>query len=89
MLELAKLATRLLKGHKSLYLSCAVTISIVTILSSAQVALGMNLSNPALVHVDGVPSEEVSLELIPLRGVLIFLGIILLVLEFLFSYSQL
>jgi hypothetical protein len=81
MFELAKLATRLLKGHKSLYLSCAVTISIVTILSSAQVALGMNLSNPALVHVDGVSSEEVSLELIPLRGVLIFLGIILLVLS--------
>lgn len=87
MLELAKLATRLLKGHKSLYLSCAVTISIVTILSSAQVALGMNLSNPALVHVDGVPSEEVSLELIPLRGVLIFLGIILLVLSSFLIFS--
>ena len=87
MLELAKLATRLLKGHKSLYLSCAVTISIVTILSSAQVALGMNLSNPALVHVDGVSSEEVSLELIPLRGVLIFLGIILLVLSSFLIFS--
>ena len=87
MLELAKLATRLLKGHKSLYLSCTVTISIVTILSSAQVALGMNLSNPALVHVDGVPSEEVSLELIPLRGVLIFLGIILLVLSSFLIFS--
>ncbi|NMX11979.1 FtsX-like permease family protein [Mobiluncus mulieris] len=87
MLELAKLATRLLKGHKSLYLSCAVTISIVTILSSAQVALGMNLSNPALVHVDGVSSEEVSLELIPLRGVLFFLGIILLVLSSFLIFS--
>lgn len=87
MLELANLATRLLKGHKSLYLSCAVTISIVTILSSAQVALGMNLSNPALVHVDGVSSEEVSLELIPLRGVLIFLGIILLVLSSFLIFS--
>lgn len=87
MLELTKLATRLLKGHKSLYLSCAVTISIVTILSSAQVALGMNLSNPALVHVDGVSSEEVSLELIPLRGVLFFLGIILLVLSSFLIFS--
>lgn len=87
MLELAKLATRLLKGHKSLYLSCAVTISIVTILSSAQVALGMNLSNPALVHVDGVSAEEVSLELISLRGVLIFLGIILLVLSSFLIFS--
>lgn len=87
MLELAKLATRLLKGHKSLYLRCAVTISIVTILSSAQVALGMNLSNPALVHVDGVSSEEVSLELIPLRGVLFFLGIILLVLSSFLIFS--
>lgn len=87
MFELAKLATRLLKGHKSLYLSCAVTISIVTILSSAQVALGMNLSNPALVHVDGVSSEEVSLELIPLRGVLFFLGIILLVLSSFLIFS--
>lgn len=80
MFELGKLAIKLLNGHKSLYVSCAVTICIVTIISSAQVALGMNLSNPDLVHVDGVTSEELRLQLIPLKGVLIFLGIVLLVL---------
>lgn len=81
MLELTKLATRLLKGHKSLYLSCAVTISIVAILSSAQITLGLNLGNPNLVHIPRVSADELKMQLISINGLLITLGVILLILS--------
>lgn len=88
MTELIKLAIKLFYSHRKLYLSCAVTISIVSILSSAQITLGLNLTNPNLVYIPEVSAEELRIQLIPIKGLLIFLGIILLFLSSFLIFSS-
>lgn len=76
MLDLARLAARLLRRHLWLYAGCMVTVGASAALAAAEATLVVGFSHPETVSVTGLSAEEVATGLVAVRGLIIILATI-------------